>query len=347
MTHKCNIGLIGTGWIGSEHGRNILKNPSAELIAIADENEENAKKFMQKNNIEVTYYKDYNELLSKDNIDAVIICTPNNTHKELTIEAARAGKHIYCEKPMAVSLDDCKEIRESVLKLGVKYLIGYHRRFNPLYQYVKELQDNDQLGKGYYIESDYIHYVPPDLPIFEWLGKENIAGSIFHAGCGHNIDLMRFFLGEVKEVFCFKDIFHPRKIQVETEDTAVAVLRFKNGAIGKCFLGFGAITPFSFDFNYYCTKATVKNNKIWFKSMPEFYETGHEKDCLTLPESWIPDNKQGGIAEPWDKSINHFIDAIKNNKPILNDVESAYKTSEVCFSVIKSAIEKKVVKLPL
>jgi len=158
---------------------------------------------------------------------------------------------------------------------------------------------------------------------------------------------MRFFLGEVKEVFCFKDIFHPRKIQVETEDTAVAVLRFKNGAIGKCFLGFGAITPFSFDFNYYCTKATVKNNKIWFKSMPEFYEAGHEKDCLTLPESWIPDNKQGGIAEPWNKSINHFIDAIKNNKPILNDVESAYKTSEVCFAVIKSAIEKKIVKLPL
>jgi len=345
MTLKCSIGLIGAGWMGSEHGRNILKNPDSELVAIADESKDNSEKFQKENDIDITYYKDYHRLLERSDIDAVIISTPNNTHKEISIAAAKAGKHIYCEKPMAITLDDCWEIKEEVLNSKVKYLIGYHRRFNPLYQYVKKLQDNGKLGESYYIESDYIHYVPPDWPIFEWLGKENIAGSIFHAGCGHNIDLIRFFMGDAEEVFCFKDICHPRKIQIETEDSAIAVIKFKNGAMGKCFLGFGAITPFSFDFNYYCTKATIKNNKIWFDSIPEFYETGHEDDCITLPQSWIPDNVQGGVSETWDKSIDHFVDAIVNDKPTLNDAESAFKTCEIVFAILDSAKNKKVISL--
>ncbi|MHB8277339.1 MAG: Gfo/Idh/MocA family protein [Candidatus Humimicrobiaceae bacterium] len=347
MSSRCNIGLIGAGWIGSEHGRNILKNKNAELIAIADESKENATRFMKENNIEVKYYKDYQAMLKNDDIDAVVISTPNNTHKEITISAAQAKKHTMCEKPMAITLNDCREIKKIVKDSGIKYLIGYHRRFNPLYSYVKNISDKGELGKLFYIESDYIHYVPPDLPIFDWLGKEDIAGSIFHAGCGHSVDLMRFFMGDAKEVCCFKDTYHPRALQVETEDTAIASIRFENGAIGKSFLGFGAITPFNFSFSLYGTKATVRNNRIWFDWIPRFFEVGHEEEFVELPKEWIPDNKQGGIAETWDKSINHFIDAVANNKPTLNDVDSAYRTSELVFAILKSANEKKIVELPL
>ena len=134
---------------------------------------------------------------------------------------------------------------------------------------------------------------------------------------------------------------------METEDTAIANIRFKNGSIGKSFLGFGAITPFGFNFSLYGTKATVKNNKIWFDWIPDFFEVGHEDEFIELPKEWIPDNKMGGIAETWDRSINHFIDAVANNKNTLNDVESAYKTSELVFAILKSANEKRIVELPL
>lgn len=344
---KVKVGLIGVGWMGSEHGRNTLKNSDAELVAIADKKEENVNRFKKDTGSNPIYYKDYQELLKNPDIEAVIISTPNNTHKEITIATAEAGKHIMCEKPMAITLDDCKKIREAVNKAGIKYLIGYHCRFNPLYRYAKNILKKGDLGKPYFIESDYIHYIPSDWAIWEWLGKKDIAGSLFHAGCGHNVDLMRFLCGDIKEVSCFKDILIPRKVQVETEDTAVAIFKFKNGAIGKSFLGLGAILPYTFTFSLYGTKATIRNNKVWFDWIPKFYEVGYENDYITLPESWIPNNEQGHISEPWDLEINHFINAIKNNKPTSNDVESAYKTSEVCFAVVGSAVDKKVIKLPL
>jgi len=136
-------------------------------------------------------------------------------------------------------------------------------------------------------------------------------------------------------------------VQVETEDTAIAIFRFENGMIGKVHYCSGPILPFTFNFALYGTKGTLINNKLWLDSSPEFYEFGHEKDYLLLPESWIPDNVQGGIGEPWDKCLDHFIDALVNDKPMLNDVESAYRTSEACFAVVVAALEKRVVTLPL
>jgi myo-inositol 2-dehydrogenase/D-chiro-inositol 1-dehydrogenase len=343
---KVKIGLIGAGWIGREHARNIAKNPDAKLVAVCGQDDKEILEIKNETKTDgFSCYSDYQKLLKQKDIDAVLICTPNNFHSEMVIGAAKFGKHIMCEKPMAITLDDCRKIRDTVNKYKVKYLIGYHRRFNPLFQYVKDLLGKGSLGSPYFIESDYIHYVSGNLKIWEWLGKENIAGSIFHAGCGHNIDLMRFFLGEIKEVFCFKDIFHPRKSQVETEDTAIATFRFKNNSIGKSMLSLGAVSPFTFNFGLYGTGGTVRNNKIWLSSIPKFDETNNGKNYIELPEVWIPDNKQGGIAETWNKSIDCFIDIIKNNKPSPNDVDSAYKTSEVCFAVVRSALEKKVIKL--
>ena len=150
----------------------------------------------------------------------------------MCIAAAQKRKHIFCEKPMAITLDDCKKIREAVEKSKVKYLIGYHRRLNPLYQYAQKLLEDKKLGKPFFIESDYIHHVPGNWDIWKWAGKATIAGSIFHGGSGHNVDLIRYFCGEIKEVACFNDVFLPRTEQVETEDTAAAIFRFENGVIG-------------------------------------------------------------------------------------------------------------------
>lgn len=344
---KIRIGLIGTGWMGGEHGRNVAKNPDAEITAVSTQSKEEVDKLKKETGKDFASYSDYRVILDRKDIDAVIISTPNRFHAEMCIAGAKAGKHIYCEKPMAINYEDCKKIRLAVKKANVKYMIGYHRRFNPIVQYVKNLIDKGDFGKPFFIESDYIHYIPAHWSIWEWLGKENIAGSIFHAGCGHNIDLVRFFAGEIAEVTCYKDIFHPRKIQVETEDTAIATLKFKNGMLGKVMLGLGAIVPFTFNFAMYGTKGTVKNNKIWLDSIPKFDLVGHENDYIELPESWIPTTQHGSVSEPWDKAIDCFIDIIKNNKPSPNDVDSAYKTSEACFAIIKSAEENKNIKLPL
>jgi predicted dehydrogenase len=344
---RVRIGLIGGGWIGSHHGHNVLKNPAAELVAIADPQPDRIQAFMAQAGVSVRAYPDYETLLRQDDVDAVIVASPNSMHAEQTVAAAQAGKHIYCEKPMALNLDDCKKMAAAVKQAGVKFLIGYHRRFNPLVQHAKKLAADGYLGELFHVESDYLHHVPGDWDIWSWIGKPEIGGSLFHAGSGHNVDLIRFFGGEIVEVACFKDIYLPRATQVETEDTAIAIFRFENGMLGKVLFCVGPILPFTFNFALYGTRGTLINNKLWLDSSPEFYELGHEKDYVLLPESWIPDNVQGGVGEPWDKCMDHFIDALVNDSPILNDIDSAYRTSEACFAVVMAAQEKRVVTLPL
>ena len=161
---KIRLGLIGIGWIGSEHARNILANPKALLAGIADTRPQAMTDFQEKHNLDCRTYTDYRQLLKSD-IDAVVIASPNRQHAEMSVAAAKQGKHIYCEKPMAITAADCRRIRDAVEKARVKYLIGYHRRLNPLYQYARNLLDEGKLGKPFMIESDYLHYIPGNLDI--------------------------------------------------------------------------------------------------------------------------------------------------------------------------------------
>jgi predicted dehydrogenase len=330
------IGLVGAGWMGSEHGRNILKNPAATLAGICDSSRESIRKFKASTAAACPEYSDYRDLLASS-IDAVVIASPNAMHAEMAVAAARAGKHIFCEKPMAITLDDCRRVRDAVSQAGVNYLIGYHRRLNPLYQHVKQLINDGSLGTPFLVESDYIHHIPGDWDIWSWLGKESIAGSLFHAGSGHNVDLIRYLCGEVVEVSCMKGAFLPRKQQVETEDTAMALYRFASGAIGKVHCCVGPICPFQFNLRLYGTRGTVLNNRVWLDSIPRFADPDHAEDCLTLPASWIPDNVQGGISETWGRLIDHFVRMLTDHEPCINDVHSALKTSAACFAAMESA----------
>jgi myo-inositol 2-dehydrogenase/D-chiro-inositol 1-dehydrogenase len=333
---KIKFGLVGAGWIGREHGRNIARHPRAELAMVCDSETGNVAKLRQETGVNFRECRTVNELWSSD-VDAVVIATPNAMHAEMCVAAARAGKAIYCEKPMAITPEDCRRVREAVEKARVPYLIGYHRRMNPLYQHVRSVLDAGSLGTPFMVESDYLHHVPGDLDIWSWLGKEQVAGSLFHAGSGHNVDLIRYFCGEIKDVTCMKGIFMPRQQQVETEDTAVALFRFESGAIGKVQFCIGPILPFHFNFKLYGTKGTVIDNRIWLDTIPRFADTGHERDCIELPAAWVPDNVQGGISEPWDKLMDHFIAMLADGCACVNDVESAYRTSIACFAAMESA----------
>jgi myo-inositol 2-dehydrogenase / D-chiro-inositol 1-dehydrogenase len=340
---RVRIGLIGAGWIGAHHGRNVIKNPFAELVALAEPDRQKAEALLHGTEASVRVYDDYRELLRQDDVDAVIIASPNAMHGEQAVAAAEASKHIYLEKPMSITLDDCRKVAKAVDKAGIKCEMGYHRRLNPLVQYARKLQEQGQLGEMVLAESDYIHHVPGDWDIWQWAGKERIAGSLIHAGAGHNIDLLRYFCGEVVEVGCFKDIRMPRKIQVETEDTAVINLRFANGALGRVAMLLGPIVPFTFTLRLFGTRGTVDNRRVWLDTTPSFCQCGHENDFVELPCAWVPDNIQGGVAETWDRCLDVFVDDVRLDRQPLNDAVSGFRTAAVCFAAIESAREKKMV----
>ena len=337
------VALVGAGWIGQHHGENVAANPYARLAAVCDPDAEKATAFAERLGSGARVIASFEELLRQDDISSLIIATPNAVHAEQAVAAAEAGKHIYLEKPMGITLEDCRRVAATVDKARVKCRMGYHRRFNPLVRHLMALIEEGRLGHLILAESDYFHFVPGDLEIWDWLGKAAIAGSLIHAGTGHNIDLLRYFCGEVTEVSCFKDIRMPRKIQVETEDIAILNLRFQNGALGRVGLFLGPILPFTFTLRLFGTKGSLDNDRLWLDSIPAFADSGHENDCIRYPHSWIPDNVQGGISETWRASIDAFIDDVRLDRAPDNDAKSGFNTAAVCFAALQSAAEGRTI----
>jgi predicted dehydrogenase len=337
------VALVGAGWIGQHHGANVAANPHARLVAVCDPDGDKAGAFAGRLGTAPRVVESYPELLKRDDVSAVIIATPNAIHAEQAVAAAEAGKHVYLEKPMGITLEDCRRVAAAVEKAGVKCRMGYHRRFNPLVLHARAQIQEGKLGKLVLAESDYFHFVPGDLDIWEWLGKTGVAGSLIHAGTGHNVDLLRFFCGEVTEVSCFKDIRMPRKIQVETEDIAILNLRFEHGALGRVGLFLGPILPFTFTLRLFGTKGSLDNNRLWLDTIPAFAEGGHENDCILFPRSWVPDNVQGGISETWKASTDAFVDDVRLDRTPDNDARSGFNTAAVCFAALQSAAEGRTI----
>jgi predicted dehydrogenase len=149
----------------------------------------------------------------------------------------------------------------------------------------------------------------------------------------------------------------PRKSQVETEDIAVINLRFTSpspllggggkgevGALGRVVMFIGPIVPFRFTLRLFGTRGTLDNNRVWLDTTPLFHEPEHGDDFIELPKSWIPDNVQGGISEPWNECMNVFIDDIRLGRKPINDAVSGFNTAAVCFAAVRSAVEKAIVK---
>jgi len=111
---KLRVGLIGAGWIGQHHGQNVIANPHAELAAVYNPGEQKAKSFLQRSGCRAAVCRSLEELLKRDDVEAVVIASPNAAHAEQAIAAAQAGKHIYLEKPMAITLEQCRRIADAV-----------------------------------------------------------------------------------------------------------------------------------------------------------------------------------------------------------------------------------------
>ena len=341
---KVKVGLVGAGWIGQHHGANVAKNPHAELAAICDADTVKAGAFAEKLGVKARIYGTLDEMLKQDDIRTVVIASPNAAHAEQSVAAAQARRNFYVEKPLAITLEDCRKVAAAARAAGVKSAMGYHRRFNPLVLHARSLMAEGKLGDLVLAESDYFHFVPGNLDIWNWLGDEKVAGSLIHAGTGHNIDLLRFFAGEVAEVSCFKDVRMPRKIQVRTEDIAIINLRFESGVLGRVGLFLGPILPFTFTLRLFGTKGSLDNNRLWLDSIPDFAETGREGDFIQLPRSWVPDNVQGGISETWKACLDCFIDDVRLGRPSSNDAAGGFQTAAVCFAALEAAASGKTVK---
>jgi myo-inositol 2-dehydrogenase/D-chiro-inositol 1-dehydrogenase len=225
---KINLGLIGAGRIGKVHAETIaFRIPEAALAAVADPNLNSARNLAARCGAPRAV-ADPGELLADPAIDAVLICSPTDTHAVLVVHAARAGKHIFCEKPIDHSLAGIDHALAAVRQAGVKLQIGFNRRFDPSYERVRNAIASGEIGVPHLL---HIFSRDPGPPPISYV---KISGGMFLDMTIHDFDMARFLIGsEVREVFTAADVRVDPEIGAAGDvDTAVIVLRFENGAIG-------------------------------------------------------------------------------------------------------------------
>ncbi len=228
MSKKLKIGIIGAGRIGKLHANNLVNRvPDAELVAVSDVYAPAAKELAEKLNIP-KWYDDYRRILEDRDIDAVFICSSTDTHSPISIEAARAGKHIFCEKPIDHDLDKIKVVLDEVERAGVKYQVGFNRRFDRNFKHVHEVVQNGGIGDVQIVK---VTSRDPEAPPLSYV---KVSGGIFVDMTIHDFDMVRYLSGsEVTEVSAVGAcLVNPEIGEVGDVDTCIITLRFANGALG-------------------------------------------------------------------------------------------------------------------
>lgn len=222
-----NIGLIGAGRIGQLHARNIVQHVNgAQLVAITDAFPQAAHQCAEALGVE-NVVGSHVALLSDSSIDAVLICSSTDTHAQFIVDAARAGKHIFCEKPIAFDLKEIDQALEAVEQAGVKLQIGFNRRFDANAQRIKQGIKDGEVGK---LRRLHIISRDPSPPPIEYVLR---SGGMFVDMTIHDFDMARFLMGcEATEIYTVAGVMVDPEIgKAGDVDTAVITMKFENGAI--------------------------------------------------------------------------------------------------------------------
>jgi len=222
------VGVIGAGRIGKIHAANLATRiAGAEVAAIADVNLQAARELAEKLHVS-NVYSDFQRIMNDDSIDAVAICSSTDTHASLMVEAAKAGKHIFCEKPISQNLATIDNAIEAVEKAGVKCQIGFNRRFDPNFKKVRQMVQEGKIGDLHILRITSRDPAPPPPSYVK------LSGGMFLDMTIHDFDMARYLSGsEVVEVYAAGGVLvDPAIGEAGDIDTALITLKFANGAIG-------------------------------------------------------------------------------------------------------------------
>jgi inositol 2-dehydrogenase len=233
------VGLIGAGRMGKVFAHTLaFAVAEADLVAVADSDPQTSAEVAARFGIP-HHYTDYHQLLERDDIQAVVVVTPTATHAEVICDAAAAGKHIFSEKPLAQTLDLCDRAIDAVEAAGVKFQLGFMRRFDPAYTMAKQKIDEGVIGKPVMFRSTGRD---PHRTSLEFARRENSGGMIMDMGV-HDFDLARWLMGsEVVRVHSEGGcLVYPELHEAGDIDNAMINLKFENGAVGNIDLSRNAV----------------------------------------------------------------------------------------------------------
>jgi predicted dehydrogenase len=330
---KIKFAIIGCGRIAQRHAEHIFNN--GELVAVCDNIGEKADEFAKKYNAKA--YHSVEELFANENqLDVVSVCSPNGLHAEHSILALNAGFHVLCEKPMAISVNDCGEMIKAAERANKRLFAIKQNRFNPPVEAVKKAIDEGRLGKIYSIQLSCFWNRNNDYYANSWKGTKEVDGGTLFTQFSHFIDLLYWIIGDVRKVKAFTGNFGHKGI-IEFEDTGVVILEFHNGAIGTI-----NYTVNSHDKNMegslsiFAEKGTVKIGGQYLNELE--YQNIKDFKIENLPEGNKANNYGNyvGSMSNHDKVYENLVQVLTKNAIISTNAFEGLKTVEIIDKIYNS-----------
>lgn len=326
MSPKLRFAIIGCGKIAPRHATEAVKH--GKLVAVCDIVKEKADALAQQFSAK-PYYNITDLLVNEKEIDIVSICTPNGFHAEHSIQSLKAGKHVLCEKPMAISSADAKKMIKVAKGTGRKLYVVKQNRFNPPVAFVKQLAHDNKLGKIFNFQMNCFWNRPAAYYEDNWQGTKKLGGGTLFTQFSHFIDLLYWLLGDVVSAHGIRSNYL-HKGQIEFEDTGVAFLKMNSGAIGTVNYTInshqknmeGSLVLFG-------EKGTVKIGGQYLNELEYFSVDGEPQPDLPKGN---PSNEYGfyqGTMSNHDKVYEMLVKAIDDPAISFITMEETLKTIEI------------------
>jgi predicted dehydrogenase len=332
MKSKLDAAVVGLR-MGGAHLHGYKNNPHCRIVALCDPDSQ-LLAAQQKEFAAPLAVSDYRELLSNREIDVVSIASPDYYHAEQAIAFMRAGKHVLCEKPMTLNMAEARSIVATVKETGRHFMIAQVCRFAPGFVLTKKLIDRGEIGKLYFVESEYAHSYAGKGGAGNW--RIDPRREPFIGGGCHAVDLLRWIAGDPLEAFAYAN--HLCLTDWPVNDCMLAAFKFGNDVIGKVMVSVGCVRPYTMRSVFYGTKGTIEcdNTSPEIKVCTAQYTTASP----TFARFPVDIANHNVSAE-----INELVDCILNQKPVpTNEIEGA-KTVAACVAAVQSAKTGLPVKL--
>jgi len=368
MSETINIGIVGTQFMGRAHSNawmdvdKFYDLPARPVMKAACDNvAENLDPFCKCFGWE-SQETDWEKLIVRDDIDVIDICTSNNTHMPIAVAAAEAGKHIICEKPVAVNAAEAKAMLDAAKAAGVKHMVAFNYRRVPAIALARQMIDEGKIGKVFHFNAVYYQdwLVDPDFP-YVWRHDKKVAGSGAHGDMNaHVVDLARFLVGEIESVCGAEEVFiKERKLPngsgkgtVTADDALFSLAKFSDGALGS----FMATRFASGRKNYLRFELFGSEGSLLFNlerlNEIQYYtrsEAGREQGFRTILatesdhpyiKKWWPPGHIIGWEHTFIHEVGDLLTAIAQDEPITPDFYDGLRNQRVLDAMQLSAEKK-------
>ncbi|WP_025762133.1 inositol 2-dehydrogenase [Dyadobacter tibetensis] len=333
MNKKLKIGVIGLGRIGQIHLSNLIQHmPQAEVIIASDVDPEAHAFATQLGVRQVT--KDAYEVIDHPEVEAVIVCSPTPFHVPYSVAAAERKKHVFCEKPLDVTLEAIEQAQNAVEKNGVMLMLGFNRRFDTNFMKIRQTVASNGIGQPHILRITSRDPAPPPLSYLK------ISGGIFLDMSIHDFDMARYIVGsEVTEVFVKGDaLIHPEIKDFGDIDTAIIVLTFENGAIGVIDNSRKAVYGYDQRLEIFGSQGMAKAENNTLHNTQLFTEAGIQS---ALPQHFFLERYE----QAYRTCMQAFITSILNGCPSPVDAHDGLMATAIGIAAMKSLKEGRTIRM--